>query len=531
MKRDRFLEKDEKELMEIDHPSEQEEEADLQSATKNPHVEQILIKWKELNAEQRKQYLGPNWALLPQDLQRAIFQLRPEIIMKMALVHPLFRVIARMDSVWQVCYYRDFPAEYALCNQRLPIFVMGKGRILSRIGEVASHDKPAWKRFYMNTAHLYHRMTRRFDQQYQLWLPERLAVRTATALEERTWARRYIFGHGGALYHEKWEHGQRPWYSYRAKVAWAWVSALAWFTSPQEVRDFSTLTVVRRFWMIFGADAKYAWTCPYLIFGLNSYRNISLERATRMWMDDSVTWAEFLVRFMPEITVDVLFAAQDWDRWTQLIETVPLLLNPEKHSAARAYMKGLLLMCRRTVENPCLFSLFDSSFLYMCLETVQIENEVEDILTSLGNDAEDFVHMVRSLPNEAASDFILERWSPQEYALRYALDFRHRMRSIKRVGFDDTFTQFFTTGPGSWQALNELFAEFATLPRFKLAHGQTGPIKYIAQPLMMCGQCANPLDKKTGKQCGAQCGRALYCNQQCADAHWLTHKRECERKK
>lgn len=39
--------------------------------------------------------------------------------------------------------------------------------------------------------------------------------------------------------------------------------------------------------------------------------------------------------------------------------------------------------------------------------------------------------------------------------------------------------------------------------------------------------CANCLSRDAIAQCGHSCGVALYCGQECANAHYATHKLEC----
>lgn len=468
-------------------PQGEEEEEALASASKNPHVQQILVAWSKLGPEERAQRLqGSHFALLPQDLQRHIFQLGVDVIMLMAQVHPLFRVIALADTVWQMCYARDFPAEYAFCNGRLPIFVMGEGRLLSLPGDVLPEDEPAWKRFYLNTAHRYILMYKTFTAKYQTWLQQsqiatlNLNDKTVKGAHVRRWCHDYIFSKAGPVAHKGWT----PWYAYSAKLAWYMQCYVVWFLSPAEVVDFSYETVIRRFWATVASNPVYAWTRPYLFFGAVSFKMVKMDDLSE-YLDQDEEWLEYLHTVARKQSVKDLFVEADWARWTDLIETAPTQFDAERDRMARAHMKLILELFQACIRMPCVFSAYRPDLIYMCRESQRIESRLGPLISSFGDARVDFVITFRARAGTKRHlhfpPFGMEdQWGEGMRTMWDEIDARHKMTQVKDANFFEAHIENFFSGPDSYGRLREIFAEFARLPRLITPGDDQDKIRFIA---------------------------------------------------
>jgi hypothetical protein len=251
----------------------------------NPAIIEAIQTYASLSEEQQKMLLQAYSSLTPEQRhslwehqKEAVFRLLPEpiwkiiafsnvgVMMNLAIafhVRPparnLLQDILRTEVFWQGKFAEDYPLDFKFCRGVLPFYVLHERHPLYTPGSVPDEDRPAWKRYYLHTAHQYHMFAVDFAERYEPILGpvcsamqiEYLDGETATAAEIYRWVHRVILG----LHFNE--------YDYQAPIAWVFVCTFVWFVSPSDTPSLDSREIIRRFWS-YARRPRFEWMIPYL---------------------------------------------------------------------------------------------------------------------------------------------------------------------------------------------------------------------------------------------------------------------------
>jgi hypothetical protein len=358
----------------------------------------------------------------------------------------------------------------------------------------------------------------------------------ATAKDIYNWCHRYILGEPLRDFYETVLPTVHDW---RADICWYLVCGLAWFvaniTLPQQRQNVRNVHIIRLVWNRLASQAEYAWLRPYIWRSLFSFEFVARRLNPSNVMAEALNNPNLPAGMQVDENAQ-LFSQEDFERLSALIQTesanpdfsgfVGLNATDFMRNQIRDYAQLIVLLCYRAYAYPCIFSYSIPEDAFQCVAQDLCRFYFSNLVQQ-GHQPIDLRPSTGTLDMNA----IQADWRNRLLAM---YDLRTIIGHIKPGFFGAVSGLAFLTGMNSVRWYADLFIEFSQVPRVSAYLTPSskvipGAIRWIEAPAgfgLICAQCSASLSPKIARECGGTttCG-TVYCNQECADAHWETHKK------
>lgn len=498
-------------------------------------VRHALFEYESMTDEQRRALKAKGFSYLSLDLQKIIASIDVGIMLTMGRLNKAWNEIVGMDSLWQKCFARDFPREWAFCKGTLPVYVLHREHVLWVEGVVDPRDQSAWKRFYLHTANEYRKLVIEWIEGFVHTMPGMdippINVAWATSKEIYRWAYRVPMTM------------HLPFYDRRAELTWVWVVSWVWYARPLETNTMTKQEIVHAYWE-FANQPGREWMLPYANHThpggiddswIQAYAN-NEEPEFDDWTcpdcgpalsdvyeflgnapQERRRWHSYLITHPPWQGAEAeLFSASHDVLVSKLLAEIPGPDNVPANIRVSS-MKRCLDMIAEAYRNPCLYTT-GRHFIHsgMILYAKTLQTQVFPSVASNPRWKELFKQALLS-----GNDFIMfGSWEDHDRIMMICEPFylmtqhgMHEWTIFRRI---------------RGLAILALIWKHLAAPRSQNAHEK---LLYIQQPLLACVSCGTA--SASLLQCGGTCeGQgAVYCGVACQRAHWhAEHSKECRKK-